>query len=107
MCVALIDFSGAFDLVDHDILLLELKSYNFSDGAINWIKSYLAGRISMVNINGEFSSSMKIVSGVLQEVALDQCCLVYLTIYHPFLIRLVSRCTLTTARHTRQRKMSI
>ena len=62
--VALLDFSGAFDLVDHDILLLKLKDYNFSGGAIDWIKSYLTGRILMVNINCEFSSPMKIVCGV-------------------------------------------
>jgi hypothetical protein len=64
--VALLDFSAAFDLVDHDLLLLKLKDYNFSEGAIDWIKSYLTGRISMVNINGEFSSPTKIVCGVPQ-----------------------------------------
>ena len=61
--MALLDFSSAFDLVGHDILLLKLKGYNFSDGTINWIKSYLTGRISMVNINSEFSSPIKIVCG--------------------------------------------
>ena len=45
--VALLDFSAAFDLVDHDLLLLKLKDYNFSEGAIDWIKSYLTGRISI------------------------------------------------------------
>ena len=44
-CAVMLDFSAAFDLVDHNLLLVKLKCYNFSDSAINWIQSYLSGRL--------------------------------------------------------------
>ena len=40
----MIDFSKAFDLVDHPILLGKLASLGLPDRAINWIISYLTGR---------------------------------------------------------------
>jgi hypothetical protein len=64
--VVLLDFSAAFDLVDHDLLLLKLKCYHFSDSAIDWIKSYLSGRSSMVYVNGEFSHPISSLCGVPQ-----------------------------------------
>ena len=63
---ALLDFSAAFDLIDHNLLLLKLKCYNFSDNAINWIKSYLNGRTSTVYINGAFSDPIEMNCGVPQ-----------------------------------------
>ena len=63
---ALLDFSAAFDLIDHNLLLLKLKCYNFSDNAINWIKSYLSGRTSTVYINGAFSNPIEMTCGVPQ-----------------------------------------
>ncbi len=63
---ALLDFSAAFDLIDHNLLLLKLKCYNFSDNAINWIKSYLTGRTSTVYINGAFSNPIEMTCGVPQ-----------------------------------------
>ena len=63
---ALLDFSAAFDLIDHNLLLLKLKCYNFSDNAINWIKSYLNGRTSTVYINGAFSDPIEMTCGVPQ-----------------------------------------
>ena len=40
------DFSAVFDLVDHDIFLLKLKGYIFSQDALDWIKTYLLRNIS-------------------------------------------------------------
>lgn len=64
--IALLDFSAAFDLVDHNLLLLKLKSYNFSDCALNWIKSYLSGRTMSVCINAAYSDPTEMVCGVPQ-----------------------------------------
>jgi len=38
----LLDFSAAFDVIDHDILISKLISYGFSFSAIKWFKSYLS-----------------------------------------------------------------
>ncbi len=40
----LLDFSKAFDTVDHSLLLEKLYFYNFSGKSINLIKSYLVNR---------------------------------------------------------------
>ena len=39
-----IDQTAAFDLVDHEILLVKLKAYNFGPGPIAWFNSYLGDR---------------------------------------------------------------
>jgi hypothetical protein len=38
----LLDFSAAFDIIDHNLLLEELMCYGFTPPAIMWIKSYLS-----------------------------------------------------------------
>lgn len=40
----LLDFSAAFDVIDHNLLLNKLKCYNFTHYAIEWFKSYLSNR---------------------------------------------------------------
>ena len=62
----MLDFSAAFDLVDHNLLLAKLKCYNFSDRAVGWICSYLSGRTSTVYINGSYSNLIEMECGVPQ-----------------------------------------
>ena len=40
----LIDFSKAFDMVDHDILLRKLEHYGIRGTLLSWFKTYLIGR---------------------------------------------------------------
>ena len=60
----LLNFSAAFDLVDHNLLLMKLNCYKFSVSSLDWIKSYLTGRTSMMFINGAYSQPMEIECGV-------------------------------------------
>jgi hypothetical protein len=40
----LLDFSAAFEIIDHSLLLAKRMWYGFTPCAILWIKSYLSNR---------------------------------------------------------------
>jgi retron-type reverse transcriptase len=60
----LLDFSKAFDTVDHSLLLKKLFFYNFSRKSTSLIKSYLSNRFTITKFNRNYSS--KKLSGVPQ-----------------------------------------
>ena len=53
--VLLVDYCKAFDMVDHNLLLLKL-AYGFTNSAYNWCQFYLSGRRQLVCIDGKESS---------------------------------------------------
>ena len=61
-----VDFSRAFDCVDHELLLLKLNRYGVRGHALNIIKSFLSNRYQIVEINGKKSNSCLISRGVPQ-----------------------------------------
>ena len=61
-----LDFKKAFDLINHDILLLKLKYLNLPTNLILWIGNYLSKRYSIVRINGAVSQQFLAPSGVPQ-----------------------------------------
>ena len=61
-----LDLSKAFDTIDHNILLAKLQHYGIRGIALNWIKSYLTGRVQYVDFNGEKSAQKPMVCGVPQ-----------------------------------------
>ena len=64
--VIFLDFSAAFDLVDYDRLLQKRACYGFSNRAVDWMHSYLTGRVQCVHFNGSNSSLKEIHCGVPQ-----------------------------------------
>ena len=62
----LIDFSKAFDMVDHGILLSKLSRYGIRGVALSWLESYLSNRTQYVNVNNTNSSSLSLCYGVPQ-----------------------------------------
>ena len=62
----LIDFSKAFDMVEHNILLDKLQHYGIRGTALKWFHSYLSDRTQFVTIDGHDSDAKSIKYGVPQ-----------------------------------------
>jgi hypothetical protein len=52
----LIDFSKAFDVIDHKILMYKLSRLNIDPHIIQWIASFLNGRCQVTKLNCSLSS---------------------------------------------------
>ena len=61
-----LDFSKAFNTIDHNILLKKLYRYGFRGHIHSWFKSYLEGRHQFVDISGCCSKKLPISTGVPQ-----------------------------------------
>lgn len=64
--LTLLDFSNAFNCVDHDILMATLRSINITQNAFNWFKSYLCDRAQCIRVNDTFSEWCPIATGIPQ-----------------------------------------
>ena len=61
-----IDFSCAFDCIDHRILLPNLKLYGLDNKAIQFISSYFNSRYQATVIDGNISNTEKVMYGTPQ-----------------------------------------
>ena len=61
-----LDFSKAFDTVDHNILFTKLEFYGIRDTALTWFKSYLSNRTQFVEYDNVQSDKKVITCGVPQ-----------------------------------------
>ena len=63
--LVLLDFSSAFDRIDHNILIKRLRDrYGIGGTAVNWLVSYLDDRDQRIVINGVLSKSFPLALGV-------------------------------------------
>jgi hypothetical protein len=60
------DFSNAFDLVPHNMLLHKLGFFRFSYAYVSWFRSYLTNRRFRVRVCGTLSQPFQVTSSVLQ-----------------------------------------
>ena len=61
-----LDFSKAFDVVNHAILLEKLRSLGFCDQVLEWVRGFLCGRSMCVSVAGVVSRCSGVLSGVPQ-----------------------------------------
>ena len=61
-----VDFSKAFDTVNHSILLSKLELYGVRGNALRWFTSYLSARRQCVRIGSSVSNESFVVNGVPQ-----------------------------------------
>ena len=81
--LTLLDFSNAFNNVDHHILLRVLSSLNISPTVIDWFRSYLHGRRQCVRVGNTTSNWCDIFAGVPQGGVLSPLLFsVYLIIFN-------------------------
>ena len=64
--LVLLDFSKAYDKVNHLKLLFKLSQHGVKGNTLNWIKSFLLGRTQAVVLEGEMLSEVSVTSGVPQ-----------------------------------------
>ena len=64
--VMFLDFSKAFDKVDHNLLLHKLEHYGIRGQLLLWLTDFLSERKQQVVVEGHHSSSAEVTSGVPQ-----------------------------------------
>ena len=50
------DFTKGFDIIDHSVLLDELKSFDFDQTLFFWVRSFLTNRVQAVRVGSSLSS---------------------------------------------------
>ena len=82
-CGLFLDFSKAFDTVDHDILIDQRKYYGIRGIGKAWFTSYLKNRKQMVTVNGATSDLVTVPCGILQGSVLGPILfLLYINDFH-------------------------
>ena len=65
--LGLLDFSAAFDCIDHSMLLECLRSdVSLTDSFLDWVRSFLTDRTQQIAYSGQLSSVQSVLFGVPQ-----------------------------------------
>ena len=65
-CGVFLDFSKAFDTVNHEILITKMEKYGIRGNPLKWFTSYLTNRQQYVSIQNVISSKKIIKCGIPQ-----------------------------------------
>ena len=74
------DFSKAFDTLNHELLIAKLGAYEFKTEALRYMKSYLTNIKQRVKVNKKFKWE-RITTGVLEGSIFNIKDLYYLTFF--------------------------
>ena len=66
-----LDFSKAFDKVDHALLIKKLQRFGIEGKLLKWVKVFLSNHTQKVVVNGKMSLAELVLSGVPQGTVLD------------------------------------
>ena len=61
-----IDFSRAFDSIDHNILIEKLKLYGLDENPLNFMTNYMSCRAQKTIVNGHMSQQLPVTYGTAQ-----------------------------------------
>ena len=69
--MVLIDFSKAFDSIDHDVLLNKLWNIGMTPSALEWFSSYLTNRSQRVRLGESLPQQLFLSHGVPKDLSWD------------------------------------
>nr|CAH7716240.1 unnamed protein product [Callosobruchus chinensis] len=85
VCLVLLDYSKAFDTLDHGILCNKLRYFGFSDSSVSLIRDYLSNRVQSVLVGGKLSEALMKTIGVPQGSVLGPLLFaLYIADFHEF-----------------------
>lgn len=88
-CLVLLDYTKAFDTIDHSVLLSVLRSIGLGDEAVGLMASYVRGRRQVVRLGESVSADMELSRGVPQGSVIGP---ILFTLYASKLLTCVRHC---------------
>ena len=76
--VAFTDFRKAFDLVDHNVLIIKAIRIGLEPSLVRWLADFLSERHQMVRYQGELSTPQPLTCGVPQGTKMGPLCFLIL-----------------------------